>query len=95
MDVFPVTAGPVTAPAGDQPLRQAAEDLEASFLAEMLQPMGADALRASFGGGAGEEQFSTFLLQEQARDMAHAGGIGLAESIFSALKARQDASHAP
>lgn len=95
MDVLPVTARPLTVQAGDQPLRQAAEDLEANFLAEMLKPMGADALRASFGGGAGEEQFSTFLLHEQARGIAHAGGIGLAESIFSALKARQDAAHDP
>lgn len=95
MDVLPVAAGPLTAHAGEQPLRQAAEDLEASFLAEMLKPMGADEQRTSFGGGAGEEQFSTFLLQEQARDMAHAGGIGLAEAIFAALKVRQDATHGP
>ncbi len=95
MDVLPVSASPPAAHARDQRLRQAAEDLEASFLAEMLKPMGADAQRASFGGGAGEEQFSTFLLQEQARDMAQAGGIGLAEAIFAALKVRQDATHGP
>ncbi len=88
MDLLPVVPLPFSPSRGDQALRLAAEDLEASFLAEMLKPMGAGAQRDSFGGGAGEEQFSTFLLREQARAMAHSGGIGLAESIFSALKAR-------
>ncbi|MCX8508109.1 MAG: rod-binding protein [Rhodobacteraceae bacterium] len=79
----------------DPGLWQAAQDLEASFLAEMLKPMGADSVRTSFGGGAGEEQFSTFLQQEQARGMVRAGGIGLAESIFTALKARGGAADVP
>lgn len=84
---------PAALPDKDQKLRQAAQDLEASFLAEMLKPMGADSARTSFGGGAGEEQFSTFLQQEQARGMVRAGGIGLAESIFTSLKAREGAAN--
>ena len=39
-----------------------------------------------FGGGAGEDQFASFLRQEQARGMVRAGGIGLSETIFQALK---------
>jgi Rod binding domain-containing protein len=66
-------------------LRRAAEDLEAAFLAEMLKPMGAGATPAAFGGGTGEAQFSSFLVQEEARAMAASGGIGLAESIFQAM----------
>lgn len=74
------------APAQDAALRAAAEAYEAAFLAEMLKPMGAASARETFGGGAGEEQFGTFLLQENARAMVRQGGIGLADSIFEALK---------
>ena len=70
-------------------LHRAAEEMEAAFLAEMLKPMGANQARTSFGGGIGEEQFSSFLAQEQAELMVKAGGIGLAESIFDALLAAE------
>ncbi len=43
-----------------------------------------------FGGGAGEDQFSSFLRLEQARHIASSGGIGLAESLFEALKEQAD-----
>lgn len=74
----------------DAKLMQAAKDLEASFLAEMLKSAGLGETRDSFGGGAGEDQFSSFLVQEQARAMVDAGGIGLAQSLFEALKERAD-----
>ena len=74
----------------DMRLREGAIQLEATFLAEMLKSAGMGQARAGFGGGAGEEQFASFLLQEQALAMARAGGIGLAESIFESLKERQD-----
>lgn len=66
-------------------LRATATALEASFLQEMLKQAGLGKSRESFGGGVGEEQFSSFLVQEQATAMAKAGGIGLAESIFKSL----------
>ncbi|MEM1074320.1 MAG: rod-binding protein [Pseudomonadota bacterium] len=67
-------------------LRAAAENLEASFLAEMLKAAGLGQSRTSFGGGAGEDQFASLLVEEQARLMVKAGGIGLAQSIFNVLK---------
>ncbi|MEZ5777385.1 MAG: rod-binding protein [Paracoccaceae bacterium] len=67
-------------------LRKAAVELEASFLAEMLKSAGLGEAREAFGGGVGEEQFSSFLRQEQAHALADRGGIGLAESIFRALQ---------
>lgn len=76
----------------DAPLRTAAQKLEATFLAEMLKSAGFSQTRDSFGGGAGEDQFASFLLQEQAMQMVKAGGIGLTESIFAALKEKQDAA---
>ena len=74
----------------DDALREAARKLEASFLAEMLQSAGLGESRTGFGGGAGEDQFSSFLVQAQAEEMVRAGGIGLAETIFEALKERQN-----
>jgi Rod binding domain-containing protein len=72
----------------DTELRAVADQLEASFLAEMLKSAGFDQSRDSFGGGAGEDQFSSFLVQAQAEKMVAAGGIGLGESLFNALKGR-------
>lgn len=74
----------------DVQLQQAARNLEASFLAEMLKSAGVGTAPNAFGGGAGEEHFSSFLREAQAKEMAEAGGLGLAESLFEALKARAD-----
>ncbi|WP_136635971.1 rod-binding protein [Pseudooceanicola onchidii] len=74
----------------DQQLRRAAEDLEATFLSEMLKSAGLGESRSAFGGGAGEEQFASMLRDEQARQMVKSGGIGLAETLFHSLKERND-----
>jgi peptidoglycan hydrolase FlgJ len=73
-----------------EPLRKAAQQLEASFLAEMLKSAGLGKTSESFGGGAGEDQFASFLRQAQAEEMVKSGGIGLAESLYHALKERQN-----
>lgn len=74
----------------DQKLRDVAEKLEASFIAEMLKSAGLGKTSEQFGGGAGEDQFSSMLVQEQALSMVRAGGIGLSESIFNSLKEREN-----
>ena len=66
-------------------LRKAAAELETAFLTEMLKSTGFGQARDSFGGGAGEDQFSSILVRAQAEQMTMAGGIGLAESLFHAL----------
>lgn len=71
-------------------LREAAVELEATFLAEMLKSAGFGESRGEYGGGAGEDQFGSFLVLAQAREMAQSGGIGLAESLFKALVERAD-----
>ncbi|MCB6177958.1 rod-binding protein [Rhodobacter sp. Har01] len=68
-----------------------ARELEAAFLSEMLQHAGMDGESGSFGGGIGEEQFSSFLRLEQARQMVAKGGIGLAEQLFRAMGGVKDA----
>ena len=77
-------------PKNDQALWKVAQKLEASFLAEMLKSAGLGALPDSFGGGEGEEQFGSFLRHAQADLMVRAGGIGLAQSLFEALKERDN-----
>ncbi|TMV04919.1 flagellar biosynthesis protein FlgJ [Ruegeria sediminis] len=66
-------------------LRNAAVELEATFLAEMLRSGGLGKPSQAFGGGVGEDQFSSMLVLEQARQLAKSGGIGLAETLFNAL----------
>lgn len=76
---------------GTARLRAAAEKLEATFLSEMLKAAGVGKPMQSFGGGAGEEQFASFLREAQAEQMVRAGGIGLAEALFESLKKSVDA----
>ncbi|MFV0244270.1 MAG: rod-binding protein [Qingshengfaniella sp.] len=72
----------------DRQLREASIKLEAQFLSEMLKASGFDGEASSFSGGIGEEQFSSFLRDAQADGIARAGGIGLAESLYNALRAK-------
>ena len=76
--------------AGDTELARVARDFEASFLSIMLREAGVGVPRGAFGGGLGEDQFASFLTDAYAEKMAERGGIGLAESIFRALKERAD-----
>lgn len=72
----------------EKALRNAAKELEANFLAEMLKSAGVGKTPEGFGGGAGEDAFASFMRLEQARAMAEQGGVGLAESLYIALKER-------
>ncbi|KFI33420.1 flagellar rod assembly protein FlgJ [Haematobacter missouriensis] len=63
-------------------LRAAAAALEGAFLAEMLKSA---EVKSDLGGGAGEAQFASFLREAQAKQLVCAGGVGLSESLFTAL----------
>lgn len=71
-------------------LKAQAEALEASFLAEMLGHAGLVRTPSDLGGGAGEDQFGSFLREAHAKAIVDRGGIGLAEHLFNALKVRLD-----
>jgi peptidoglycan hydrolase FlgJ len=73
------------APTRRDQLMVKAEELEASFLAEMLAHSGLGEMQGAFGGGQGEAQFTSFLRQEQARLLVESGGLGLAELIFNSM----------
>ncbi|MEO8529916.1 MAG: rod-binding protein [Deltaproteobacteria bacterium] len=66
---------------------QAGIEFEQMFLAEMLKHAGLGKT-SSFGGGIGEDQFQSFLVNEQARIMAQSGGIGIAKMVSANLEAK-------
>ena len=77
----------IAAPLG---AREAAQKLEATFLAEMLKSAGFGK-SDNFAGGIGEEQFASFHRQALADEMVKSGGLGLADIIYrSMMETRHD-----
>ncbi len=70
--------------------REAAQKLEATFLAEMLKGAGFGKQENSFSGGPGEDQFASFHRQAVAEEIAKTGGIGLAEHFLNAMMEARD-----
>lgn len=87
MDIAPIT---LPTPSRHDQLMAKAEELEATFLAEMLAHSGLGEMQGAFGGGQGEAQFTSFLRQEQARLIVQQGGMGLAELIFNSMVTAED-----
>jgi peptidoglycan hydrolase FlgJ len=90
MEIHP-TPAPVATERHDL-LMSKAEELEASFMAEMLAHSGLGELKGAFGGAEGEAQFTSFLRQEQARLIVQNGGLGLAELIFNSMVEAENGS---
>lgn len=67
-------------------LKDAAKNLETVFIAEMLKSAGFGKTSADFGGGVGEDQFSSFLVDQHAKAISNGRGLGLAEHIFNAMR---------
>jgi Rod binding domain-containing protein len=73
------------------PIRRAAEEFEASFLAQMLQPMFEGlSTDGPLGGGQSESVFRSFLVDEYARGMARSGGLGIAQTVGNELLKMQE-----
>lgn len=62
--------------------KQAAQDFEAVYLAQMLKPM-FDTIEVDplFGGGAAEETWRGMMVEEMGRQIARNGGVGLADFV--------------
>lgn len=89
MDLSPITPGSQNVKQNPK-LLSLANKLEAQFLAEMLKISGIGKAPEGFGGGAGEDQFSSFLTQEYANSTVSAGGIGLSKAIYDALVEKEN-----
>ena len=72
--------------------RATATDFEATFLNSMFSQMltGIDG-EGPFGGAGGAGVWRSFLGDEYAKSFAKAGGIGIADHVYRALLAQQEA----
>lgn len=83
---------PATAPAVvPARMRETAESFEASFLTQMLKPM-FDGLstEAPFGGGEAEATWRSFLVEAMAKQVAKAGGVGMADHVVAEMMRMQE-----
>lgn len=64
-----------------KPSSSPAEKLEQAFLEEMLKYCGPKSTSGAFGGGIGEDQFSSFLTQEYAAVLSRQIDLGLAKRM--------------
>jgi len=74
-----------------QKARQVAEDFEAVFLSQMLQPMFKELnAEAPFGGGQGENMWRSLQVDEFGKAIAKSGGVGIADSVFREILKLQE-----
>jgi peptidoglycan hydrolase FlgJ len=75
---------------------KAAQDFEAMALNEFLKPMfdTVDLSKSPMGGGDGEAQWKPMLIDALAKEITHAGGIGLAKPVFAQMIRMQEAKEA-
>ena len=73
--------------------KQVAEDFEAFFLGQVLQPMFANTeAEEPFGGGPGEQIWRSMQVEEYGKAMAAGGGVGIADAVLKELlKAQEEA----
>ena len=63
-------------------IARTAKQFEATFISQMLGTMFQDMETAApFGGGPGEQAFRSFLMEAIGKQMAQAGGLGLADEV--------------
>lgn len=69
----------------------AAQEFEAMFLAQMLQPIfkGIET-DAMFGGGPGEDAYKGLLVQEYGKAIARSGGVGIADAVQAEILKLQE-----
>jgi Rod binding domain-containing protein len=71
--------------------RKIAEDFEAVFLGQMLQPLFQNIETAEpFGGGSSEKMWKAMQVEEYGKAIAKSGGIGLADAVFREIIKAQE-----
>ena len=85
-------ASPTTKPDVAAKARANAVDFESMFLNSMFSQMftGIDG-EGPFGGGGAGGVWRSFLTEQYAKTFAKAGGIGIADHVYRALMAQQEA----
>lgn len=73
-------------------IREAAQEFEAVFATQMLEPMFEGlSTDGMFGGGNAENIYRSFLVKEIAQKIAEGGGFGIADSVAREMLALQEA----
>ena len=71
--------------------RKAAQDFEAFFIGQMLQPMFKDIhAEPPFGGGNAEKIWQSLMVDEYGKAIAKHGGIGIADQVMREILATQE-----
>ena len=80
------TTPDVSAATTREKAEEIAKEFEALFIQEMLAPV-FDQIETDgpFGGGQAEAAFRPMLLEEYARNISEAGGIGVSEAVLSEI----------
>lgn len=83
----------VHAAQGHKQARKIAEDFEAVFLNQMLQPM-FEGIKseAPFGGGNSEAMWRSMQIEEYGKSITKAGGIGIADAVYKEIIKLQEAN---
>jgi flagellar protein FlgJ len=69
-----------------QTVREAAQEFESLFIAQIMQTMRRTAPETGLvGAGGGGRLFREMLDQELSKEIAHSGGFGIAEILFRQL----------
>jgi Rod binding domain-containing protein len=72
---------------------QSSKEFESMFISEMLQPMFETVQTDNmFGGGQGEDTWKSMMVDQYAKKISDAGGIGLADSIKAKMIEMQEAA---
>ena len=72
--------------------REAAQEFEAVFLAQMVSHMFAGIKTdKNFGGGASEDIYRSMMAEEYGKTLAKAGGIGIADQVMREIIRIQEA----
>ena len=75
--------------------KKAAQDFEAFFLGQMLQPMFSNlSSDGPFGGGHAEKIWRAMMVDEIGKSMAKSGGIGIADYVQREILRVQEAQSA-
>ena len=90
-----IQASPVTRPglpADPAKLLKTARDFEAMALGEFLKPMFAtvNSKKTLFSGGEAEQTWKPMLVDEIGKQIAAAGGLGLAAPLYDAMLRMQE-----
>jgi Rod binding domain-containing protein len=73
-------------------IKKTAENFEASFLSVMLGEMFKGVGEGEFSGGQGAQMFQSFMTDAMSKQMAKAGGIGLASTVQAEMLKMQGLS---